>query len=195
MPQQSKDERIITARVLLKPFELRHKETVEHCNRVSDLAQGFGSHLNLRQYEVDTLGLAGVLHDVGKLTVPRDVLCKPGALTDDERAVMAAHPGRGARFASSLTTLKRTAPIIAHHHERFDGAGYPDGLKTFAIPYAARVMAICDSFDAMTSHRPWRDAMTFEAALTELDKQGGKQFDPWLVESFIEFAGEHVVEE
>ncbi|MBO9534416.1 MAG: HD domain-containing protein, partial [Solirubrobacteraceae bacterium] len=119
-----------------------------------------------------------LLHDIGKLAVPDAVLCKPGALTSDEWGMMRRHPGEGARILSSIPFLKGAVDVVLHHHERWDGGGYPDGLTGDKIPVGARLFSIADTIDAMTSDRPYRSALPLPAAIDEVVRLSGSQFDP-----------------
>jgi HD-GYP domain-containing protein (c-di-GMP phosphodiesterase class II) len=125
------------------------------------------------------------LHDIGKVGIPESVLCKPGPLTDDEWTVMRAHPAIGAQIVEPIRFLRGAVEIVRTHHERWDGAGYPAGLAGERIPLAARVFAIADSFDAMTSDRPYRSALSFEEALDEIRRGAGSQFDPTVARVFF----------
>ena len=130
------------------------------------------------------------LHDIGKVGIPESVLCKPGPLTDDEWDIMRTHPGIGAQIVEPIRFLEGAVEIVRTHHERWDGRGYPIGLRGEQIPLAARVFAIADSFDAMTSDRPYRAAMSFGEAFEEIRLGSGTQFDPDIVEVFLDLASE-----
>jgi len=130
------------------------------------------------------------LHDIGKVGIPESVLCKPGPLTDDEWDIMRTHPGIGAQIVEPIRFLEGAVEIVRTHHERWDGRGYPIGLRGEQIPLAARVFAIADSFDAMTSDRPYRAAMSFDEAFEEIRLGSGTQFDPDIVEVFLDLASE-----
>lgn len=130
------------------------------------------------------------LHDLGKVGVPERVLCKPGPLTLDEWEVMRAHPMIGAQILEPFRFLAEAVDVVRHHHERFDGSGYPDGLAGASIPLAARIFSVADCFDAMTSDRPYRSALPVETALGEIRAGAGSQFDPEVSEAFLELAGE-----
>jgi putative two-component system response regulator len=126
-----------------------------------------------------------LLHDIGKIGVPEALLSKPGPLTPDEWVVLRRHPEIGERICRPLGLSHSFAPVVRHHHERWDGGGYPDGLRHRAIPVGARIVAIADAYDAMTHDRPYRKAFAVSHALEELRDQSGRQFDPELVEPFI----------
>ena len=130
--------------------------------------------------------LAGLLHDIGKIGVAENVLRKRGKLTDEERAVIMAHPRIGAAILSEISQMKSIVAGVLHHHERFDGKGYPQGLAGYDIPLVGRIIALADSFDAMTSKRIYRDAMSLKRALSEIQKASGTQFDPAIAKFFLE---------
>ena len=133
--------------------------------------------------------MGSILHDIGKIGVRGSILCKPGALDDREFGEMRTHPAIGGRIVRTLYGFD-LEPVIRHHHERFDGKGYPSGLKGDAIPLESRMILIADTFDAMTSDRPYRRAMRTEAALGELKRHAGTQFDPDLVDVAVEAGAE-----
>lgn len=160
-----------------------------HSERVVEYALELAKFLNLS--EVDQLNIyrAAVLHDVGKIGIPDAILNKQGALSSEEWLIMKSHPERGEAICSKLNFAKEILPIIRHHHERYDGEGYPDGLDGESIPFLARIVSIADTVDAITSSRPYRSAGIFEQALEELEKNAGTQFDPVLVRAFITLYG------
>lgn len=125
------------------------------------------------------------LHDVGKIQVPQEVLYKPAALTDEEMGIMRRHPVWGAAILAAVPSLAHAIPVTRHHHERWDGYGYPDGLVGEGIPVAARVVSVVDAYDAMVSDRPYRAAMSEDEALREIARQAGSQFDPTVAQSFL----------
>ena len=129
---------------------------------------------------------SGLLHDIGKIKIPKEILYKPGMLTPDEAKTMQMHPVYGAQILEAIAPLAHAAPAARHHHERFDGKGYPDRLAGEQIPFEARVIAIVDAFDAMAADRPYRKGLPLEVCRNELVKGRGKQFDPTLVEGFME---------
>ena len=133
--------------------------------------------------------LAGLLHDLGKAGISRRILNKPGKLTEEEFAEIKEHPPLGSMMIiSEIEALQQVVPIVRHHHERFDGKGYPDGLAGQDIPLEARILAVVDAFDAMTHERSYRKAMSREEALAELERGAGTQFDPAVVEAFLAWA-------
>ena len=155
----------------------------EHSNSVAALAGAIGRRLGWDDAEVSRLRLAAMLHDVGKVRVPDEILRKPGPLDDDEWREMARHPVVGAEIVARVEGLEPIGPWIRHSHERIDGTGYPDGLAGEAIPLASRILLVADAFDAMTSDRSYRRAMSVEDAVAELDANAGTQFDALCVDA------------
>jgi len=141
--------------------------------------------LHFNQEQLANLRMAAILHDVGKIAVPEAILNKPGALTVEEYSVMQQHPVVGEGICQPLRSAQAVLPAIRHHHERWDGAGYPDHLAGEQIPLDARIIAIVDAYDAMTSDRPYRSGMPVERALAELQENRGPQWDPALIELFV----------
>jgi diguanylate cyclase (GGDEF)-like protein/PAS domain S-box-containing protein len=165
-------------------FEKSH-ETEEHANRLMRLSKHMGEVMNLPQTTLQELELLGVLHDIGKIGVPDSILNKPGKLDEDEWVVMKRHSEIGSRITQSVPEFDRISDYILSHHERWDGKGYPRGLKGEEIPIQSRILSIVDAYDAMTSERPYHSPMTHEDALQELIKNAGKQFDPELIQLVI----------
>jgi putative nucleotidyltransferase with HDIG domain len=165
-------------------LEARDSYTYGHSQRVSRHAEGIAAAMGLPAAEVAKVRTAAALHDVGKLHTPRAILNKPGRLTDEEFAVIRRHPGEGAALAGDLADPAITA-IIRHHHERLDGGGYPDGLAGEAIPLGARIIAVADTFDAMTSTRAYRRAASHKRALDVLAREAGTQLDAKVVAGFL----------
>ena len=153
-----------------------------------ELAQGLG----LPESEVERIRVASLLHDLGKLAIPEEILTKPGELNDPEWRIVSEHPKIGQVILEQAGALRDAATIVLHHHEWFDGRGYPHGLAGEEIPVGARIVAIADAYEAMVAGRPYRDAISHEAALQELRRHGGLQFDPHLVEAFAELFAERM---
>ena len=165
-------------------IEARDPYAKGHSSRVTVFAQEMARRIGLDKERVSILRLGALLHDVGKLAVPSSVLLKRGPLTEAEFGQMRRHPMAGARMLQTLGAPEMILPVVRHHHERWDGTGYPDGRKGEEIPLEARILCIADSFDAMTSTRPYRAPKSPADALEELERCAGTQFDPELVEAF-----------
>jgi len=165
-----------TAGALLAALEEHDAYTARHSHSVVALARAVGIHLELSDEELAEVTLVALLHDIGKLSMPERVLRKRGPLTPHEREIMRDHSAAGARIVAKIRTLAHLAPAIRAGHERWDGTGYPDRLAGDAIPVASRITFVCDAYDAMTSARPYREAMTPEHAREELVRGAGTQF-------------------
>jgi putative nucleotidyltransferase with HDIG domain len=175
-----------TLTALARAIDAKSPWTAGHSERVTALALEIGRHLKLMQDELDLLHRAGLLHDIGKIATPPEILDKPGKLTDEERRIICQHPEKGARILEPVEDFAAVVPIAMQHHERFDGKGYPAGLAGEKITLGARILAVADVFDAVTSERPYRKGMPLERAI-EIIKEGcGTQFDPKVVEAFLE---------
>ncbi len=172
--------------ILAKAIEKRDYYTAGHTDRVTEYAIKTGEQLNWPKERLAVLELAGHLHDVGKIGVPDAVLNKPGKLTAEEFEMMKAHPEIGEQIIRGNDFLESLLPYILYHHERYDGKGYPKGLAGEAIPIEGRLLAVSDAFDAMTSSRPYRKGMDPEAAIGEIKRCSGTQFDPKIAEVFLE---------
>ncbi len=159
--------------------------TDKHMKDISEFAVEIARRLGLPDAEVEHIRMAALLHDLGKISVPDDILKKPGKLTAEEMAVIRNHPARGAKMLEAIEPLREAREIILHHHEYFDGSGYPDGLKGKDIPLGARIIAVADAFDAMTTNRPYRKALPMDKVLQELRDFSGRQFDPAIVEILL----------
>jgi putative nucleotidyltransferase with HDIG domain len=167
-----------------------HSGTAEHAQSVAELAERVGARLGMRGSELRTLRWGALLHDVGKIEVRREVLNKPGPLTDAEFEEVKQHTVVGAQMVERVARLGKVHQLVRWSHERWDGDGYPDGLAGVAIPLGARVICVCDAFDAMVSNRPYRSAMTVRQALEELRLSAGSHFDPAVVDALVgEVAG------
>lgn len=175
---------------LVDAIEVKDVATFGHVRRVSSYALAIGKKLGLSASELRSLALAAEMHDVGKVSVPTSVLAKPGPLTDEEFAIVKTHTVLGHRIAEQVRPLQPLAQVIRAHHEHYDGSGYPDGLAGDAIPLLARIIAVADTYDAITSKRPYRDGLSHEEALAELRRVRGTQLDPRIVDLFFEVVGE-----
>jgi len=173
-----------TIQSLALALEAKDRYTRGHSERVTDFAVMIAKEMNLNEKDINTLRFAGKLHDIGKIAVSDKILLKEEKLTLTEYADIKMHPERGAELLKPLSFLQEAAVIIRHHHERFDGQGYPDGLKGEEIPLLARILSVADAFDAMTSERPYRASFTQQQALQEIVSCAGTQFDPQVVEVF-----------
>lgn len=159
-----------------------------HVHRVSDLAMGLGQTIGLREADIDRLGMVGILHDVGKVHVDPTILSKPGPLDDLELDHMRRHPEIGYAMTEARFDHKVSEAIL-HHHERYDGMGYPFGLKAVEIPILSRIVLVADAFDAMTSDRAYQPALPIPHAIHEITNNSGTQFDPQVVEAFLLIVG------
>ncbi len=174
-----------TVASLAQAVDARDKFTSGHSVRVKQISVDIGRVMRLSESELEALEWGGLLHDIGKIGVPDDVLNKPDKLTREERAIMNAHPVIGANIIAPVTKLAPELPIIRHHHEWYNGSGYPDRLIGDEIPKLARILHVADAFEAMTAARPYRmKPLTAEQALGELRKFAGIQFDPSIVDAF-----------
>jgi HD-GYP domain-containing protein (c-di-GMP phosphodiesterase class II) len=171
---------------LSRALELRDIETEGHTRRVSVLMMRFGEHMQIPSVQWDAIKQGALLHDIGKLGIPDAILLKPGSLTDRERQVMQQHALYGYHILAPIISLRQTLDIALYHHERWDGSGYPYGLKGEQIPLVARLFAVTDVFDALTSDRPYRSAWTHTQAVEYLREEAGRLFDPKVVELFLE---------
>ena len=170
---------------LAKAVDARDTYTGSHSDRVAELSARVAMRLGLDQEQVELTRLSGSLHDLGKLAIPEEILRKPGELTDSERLVLERHPQIGFRMLDSLG-VETVADIVLHHHERWDGAGYPDGMRGEEIPLGARIIFVADAYDAITSDRVYSPKRSSETALAELERCAGTQFDPTIVAAFAE---------
>ena len=165
--------------------DARDSYTKGHSSAVMQMSLALGERLGMSAEQLDNLRAAALLHDIGKIGTPEETLAKPGPLEVEEREWIENHAGLGSRILRRVQQMGSIVPGVEHHHERFDGEGYPTGLAGKNIPLLARIIAIADAFDAMTSARPYKQAMSVDEAIDEIRHCGGKQFDPELVELFI----------
>ncbi len=166
-------------------MEARDPTTYGHSENVAIISELIGKALGLSAKELSDLRAAALMHDVGKVGIPDFILVKPCKLTEDEWKLMKTHSAKGAEIVGCIEGLANLVPVIRHHHEWYDGTGYPDGLKGEAIPLGARIISIADAYDTMTSERPYSEAIPQESALDELRQCAGTQFDPHLVDTFV----------
>jgi HD-GYP domain-containing protein (c-di-GMP phosphodiesterase class II) len=166
-------------------MDLRDKETEWHTQRVTDLTLKLAERMGIGASELVHIRRGALLHDIGKLGVPDSILLKPGTLTGDEWEIMKRHPTLAREMLSPIVYLRYSIDIPYYHHEKWDGSGYPQGIKGEQIPLAARLFSIVDVWDALTSHRPYRPAWTVEETLRYIREQSGKHFDPRIVETFM----------
>jgi HD-GYP domain-containing protein (c-di-GMP phosphodiesterase class II) len=172
--------------LMVAAIEARDPYTSGHSRRVAEMARVIGRALKLREREIDRIVVAALLHDVGKIhEVFGPILSKPGKLTTEESAIMRTHPIKSEDLARNVSSLKDVLPLIRHHHENWDGSGYPDGLFGAAIPLGSRIIMFADTVDAMTTDRPYRSALGESAVRKELEKFRGKQFDPKIYDALV----------
>lgn len=172
-------------KALAAAIDAKSHYTGRHSAHMAELCLEIGEELQLSPERMMTLELAAHIHDVGKIGTPDSVLDKPGKLTPEEWEEVLKHPCAGAEFLAEIEELSEVASIIRHHHERYDGTGYPDGLRGEGIPFLSRVLAVADALEAMTSDRPYRPAISWPEALEELRRHSGTQFDPVVVDAAI----------
>lgn len=175
----------VTAEALAETIELRDPYTGGHTKRVKDYSLIIGQTMGFNKAELEKLMLSAILHDIGKIGVRDNVLLKQGSLEKEEFIQMSMHPQNGSALLTHVKRLKDVIPGVRNHHERYDGTGYPDGLKGSDISIIARIIAVADTYDAMTTDRPYRKGLTQETAFTELDRCSGTQFDPEVVRAFL----------
>ena len=173
---------------IARTIESRDPNTGDHCDRLVQRGQAFGEYLHLSRYEIRDLMWGAYLHDIGKVGIPDSVLLKQGKLTDDEWLIMRQHVLIGEKICQPLRTMRGALPIIRHHHERWDGSGYPDGLVGHDIPYSAQVFQIIDIYDALTSERPYKLAYSPQQSLDIMNEETRKGWrNPVLMNQFAEF--------
>jgi HD-GYP domain-containing protein (c-di-GMP phosphodiesterase class II) len=179
--------------VLVRALSERHPELTAHSADVSRLAELVARQLGLAEDQLESIRHAAELHDVGKVGIPDAILSKPGPLDADEWTFMRSHTIIGERIVAGAPALAHAARLVRSSHERWDGGGYPDGLQGDAIPIGARVIAVCDAFDAMRSERSYKPARSAEEALAELRRCAGAQFDPAVVEAYCQVSADELV--
>jgi len=178
-----------TVKSLASAIDAKDEYTRHHSTRVTDFSLKIAGKMGFSEKELGDLELAALLHDVGKIAVPESILNKPGKLTQEEFTLIKEHPVRGEAILSPVIELKEIARVVRAHHERYDGTGYPDRLKGREIPLGARIMTIADTYDSITSERPYRKASSHRYAVKEIIACSGTQFDPEVVQNFLEIAG------
>jgi putative nucleotidyltransferase with HDIG domain len=183
-----------TLDALARTIDAKSPWTAGHSERVTQIALTIGRVLNLEKRNLDTLHRAALLHDIGKIAVPNSILDKPGKLTDDEYKVVCEHPATGARILEPIESYREIIPIVRQHHERFDGNGYPDCIAGDKITREARILAVADVYDALTSERPYRKGMSHHRAMEIITEGRGTQFDPMVVDIFLEIELEKMAE-
>jgi len=177
---------------LIKAINKRDAYTENHCWRVTQMSLAVANRIGLKEQEIATIKVAGPIHDLGKIGIPDHILLKPDRLTQEEYELMKTHSTMGEEILNRFDILTNEAKIIRYHHERFDGCGYPNALKGDEIPVCARVIAICDTYDAITTTRPYRKALDKAYALEEIKRCKYTQFDPYLADCFIDMMMEDV---
>ncbi|MCP3923573.1 MAG: response regulator [Desulfobacterales bacterium] len=182
-----------TLSAFVAAVEVRDSYTHSHSNRVACLAVELAKNLNCTKGEINVIDVAGRLHDIGKIGIRDDILLKPDVLTKEEFEKVKEHPAIGSTIVSQLGLLNEEGIIIKHHHERFDGKGYPDGLSGENIPYLSRILTVADSFDAIASDRPYRKKLPFPKAIDIVKKNSGSQFDPDIVNELLKMSEDNIL--
>jgi putative nucleotidyltransferase with HDIG domain len=182
-----------TLDAMVSAIESRDCETKHHCRRVQVYAVMLGQRLGLPPEQLVDISYGALLHDVGKIGVPDSILLKPGKLTDEEWKVMRSHTRIGYQMISKIKFLKGAADIVRYHHERWDGKGYPHGVAGEDIPLGARIFAVIDTYDAITSKRPYKEALPIQHARDEIARCAGSQFDPRVVEAFLKISDDDLM--
>ncbi len=183
---ESKSMRSDTIKAIMKTLHEKNPREEAHSKRVGELSRKIGKALHYSETEINTLNLVGFLHDIGKIAIEEGILNKPGLLTEGEFEMIRQHPEIGCRIIRSAYEVSEIAEVILYHHERWDGSGYPEGIRGETIPRFARIIAIADSFDAMTSWRTYKNIMTTEEAAREILLNAGRQYDPVIARVFVE---------
>jgi putative nucleotidyltransferase with HDIG domain len=187
---QSEAELINSIKMLVRIVNAKDKYTYGHSERVGKYAVAIAEKMRLPEDDIKTIKIGAFLHDIGKIEVSRAILMKRGGLTDEEFELVKKHPHWGAEMVKTVDALQPVIPLLKYHHERYDGKGYPKGLKGERIPLHARIMAVADSFDAMTSNRPYGNRKNVKEAVEEMKRCSGTQFDPEIVDVFSQILEE-----
>lgn len=183
--ERAQDYTIQAVTALATTIDAKDHYTEGHSRNVSVLCVALASHIGLAAESIETIRIGGLLHDIGKIGISESILQKPGNLTVEEQDIMRTHPAIGAKILSPIAALDSVTPLVRHHHERWDGQGYPDRLAGEAIPLGARIIAICDAYESIVSDRPYRRGLGHPGAVRQLSAGAGTQFDPKLVEAFL----------
>ena len=192
--QKLQDSYLESIQTLRYTVEAKDSYTRGHSDIVSEFSVLLGKHLGLSDQDLEHLRLGGLFHDIGKIGVPDIILQKNSKLTDDEYSQIKQHPNIGVHILSNATIFNDILPIVEHHHEKFDGTGYPKNLAGNDIPYLARIAAIADSFDAMASRRAYRDSLPLDVIISEFERCKGTQFDPQMDDVFLDILKNHYEE-
>lgn len=188
--ERIREQNVESVLALVQAIEIRDPCTRGHSQQVARLAVELYKYMNSSEIDQELLKYAGLLHDVGKIAVPESILNKPAPLNQEEWLIMKRHPIQSAEIVKPIKALEKIVTWIRYHHERMDGSGYPQGLKSDEIPLESKVLAVCDAFSAMVGKRPYRDAFTIEQAIDEIKRFSGKQFDPEVVKMFLKLPEE-----
>ena len=183
--QEMKELFYTTIKSISSALDAKDKYTHGHALRVTLYSLMLAKALQVPETDLETIEIAGLLHDIGKIGIPQAILCKNGKLTDEEYKVMCTHPAQGKKMVNAIKQFDNISEGISAHHEKWNGHGYPLGLKEEEIPYIARIIAIADTYDAMTSTRSYRQALSHEVAIAEINRCKGEQFDPHYAEVFV----------
>lgn len=177
-----------TIKSLVTVLDSKMPSAYTHTPYFSRLVKALAVEMNLRKKDIDSLKYASLLHDAGKINIPTEILTKSSQLTGEEYDIIKRHPLKSAEIIKHLQILKPVVPIIVHHHEKYNGTGYPSKLKKGNIPIGARIMSVADAFDAMVYGRPYKERMSVDEALEEIKKYSGTQFDPQIVKSLFKIS-------
>jgi putative nucleotidyltransferase with HDIG domain len=183
--RESRHTFVQTLEVMAETIDLRDPYTAGHSKRVAVYSRQLAEAVGMRRADVESIEGGALLHDIGKIAIPDRVLFKPAKLEPGERAIIESHPVVGAKLLANVPAMDEVTQCVLHHHERLDGKGYPDGLAGDAIPIGSRVIAVADTFDAMTTDRPYRRGLSIDAAIAEMRRVAGTQLDASLVDVFL----------